>query len=486
MSAARNSQRTVGGVGSVAESYGEGDISFFQFLKAAGPVAVLFYGLTRLIGSIVNLVWSWRYSLLVLILTAYLVTNGSTTLGVIGVIVFGVSIGVTVYGGTRRFSPFVADLTRHRRQREDAEALGRGNDFLHQAGIVRDDGRVWDAHIWDDDAADACVFVTQAIPGVSVSTVVDKARAFMDVFNAVRVKADQLGGGALQLVFYRTDPLDAPQTRATPANLDPAKMCVTCAVNSDGDDVALTFGDSSGMVVGGIPGSGKTAGVTSFLLPLALSPHVDLSVIDGKGGQDWESYGPKCSTYIRGDEDLTPIVEFLASFHAEMLDRLDSQRERLGTSNFWNASVDIRDAAREPFKLLVIDECQGIFEGAGRSKEEKEQLGQILRYCSAVVKRGRSAGFFIIFITQKPTSEALPTAIRDNAGLRIAFRLTTTAAESAVLGATPEDPDSPRALSIPSSRKGGAVLATDTGRVEYVRFYYIPEDVQENLLKGDS
>lgn len=480
------SSGTVGAVGSVAESYSNGEISLFAFLKAAGLTAVLCYGLARLIRNLLSLLWTFRWSVLTLTFVTLFVTDENTALVVLGWVALAIALGTSIYPRTRAFSPFSADILRLRARRQEEEEIRRGNEFLRQAGIVKDDGVVWDARIFEAEDADALVLTTQALPGVSPVSLADKARAFQSTFDAVRVKVTPLPAGALQLVFYRSDPLDEGQVLNQPAALDPVKMKVTCAVNSEGEPVSIQFGDSSGMVVGGIPGSGKTAGVTSFLLPLALSPHVDLSVIDGKGGQDWESYGPRCSTYIRGDEDLTPIVDFLSAFHSEMLERLDSQKERLGTSNFWNADVTTRDRASEPFKLLVIDECQGIFETNGRSKEEKEQLGQILRYCSAVVKRGRSAGFFIIFITQKPTSEALPTAIRDNAGLRIAFRLTTTAAESAVLGATPEDPDSPRALAIPSSRKGGAVLATDTGKIEYVRFYYIPETVQENLLKGDS
>lgn len=42
-------------------------------------------------------------------------------------------------------------------------------------------------------------------------------------------------------------------------------------------------------------------------------------------------------------------------------------------------------------------------------------------YLKQLLFKGRQAGIFLILSTQKPTAEAIPTAIRDQMGLRIAL-----------------------------------------------------------------
>lgn len=388
-----------------------------------------------------------------------------------------------------KFAPVMADIGRLTESMKAKKYLKDGKNFLLKTGLVHarhiDDMKLDVALIPEDDKY--VFYLGEPLDGISQASLVLRVREFEPILDAKRSFAEPLSGGGVKMTFYLVDPLDEPMVLDEPGDFDPEKMTVSCAVNSFGETQSITFGDSSGMVVGGIPGSGKTAGLTSFLLPMALSDYVDLAIIDGKGGTDWSSYEPVASHYISGDEELEPIRDFLKDFHEEMVSRVQTQKERLGESNFWNVTADERLAAGLKFKLLVIDECQGVFEKAGRSKEEKELLEEIFRYLSAIVKRGRSAGFFAVFITQKPTAEALPTAIRDNAGLRIAFRLQTTQAETAVLGVSAADGlDMPRATEIPSDRKGGAVLGTDTGTYEQVRFFYIPEKEQERLLQGAS
>lgn len=439
-----------------------------------------------MVGSLMRAAWAWRITLAWIALVAFLFAGD---LAWAAYLFIAAGIGVMVAGYWQRplwsFAPFMADYFRIRAHRILAAQVRDGRSFLVQSGICSPDVAETVFITLVRNPETVVLTLDGMITGLAPSEFVRKAQAFNSLLGAVRSAARPLDNAGVELTFYLVDPLDLPQQRDDVPGLEPDKMRVECAVNSFGAPVSLTFGDSSGMVVGGVPGSGKTAGLTSFLLPLALSKYVNLSIIDGKGGEDWTSYGSRADTYIRGDEDFVPILGFLEKKYSEMLERLDGQKQRLGTSNFWNASAEQRLAAGEKFELIVIDECQGLFEDKGRSSEEKAMMGKILRVLSSFVKRGRSAGFFVIFITQKPTNESLPTAIRDNSGLRVAFRLTTSAAETAVLGVLPDDAlNVPRAISIPASRKGGAVLANDSGSFEDVRFFYVPEDLQQRLLEG--
>lgn len=432
--------------------------------------------------KLTSFIWAWRITTAWVV--ALLILSGFPK---VAVLVLGVGLMVAAYWQPvcGKFAPVLADYKRRSVKKTAAQQRFDGQNFLVQAGIVSDqyiDDFNPDAVMVD--MGDTLVLTVEALTGVPSATVAEKSKVFAPYLNAVRTSASKIQNGGTKITFFLTDPLDEGLTVDQAPALAPEKMSVVCARDALGKDQSITFGDSSGMVVGGIPGSGKTAGLTSFLLPLALSDDVDLSIIDGKGGEDWTNYEVASTKFIRGDEDLVPVRDFLKEHHAEMMDRMASNKRLLGTSNFWNGTPEQRRSAGLKFKLLVIDECQGIFETTGRTKEEKVILGEIYKYCSALVKRGRSAGFMTIFITQKPTNDSLPTGIRDNAGIRVAFHLTTSAAETAVLGSKPEDAvDMPSALAIPSSRKGGAVMASDTGEFQDVRFFYIPEDVQERLLQ---
>lgn len=431
---------------------------------------------------------AWRLAItLSWFVVLMLVAASEVVLALVAVLGIGIAVASYWVPVLRKFAPFVADWYRYKKvlgaRKQSQDAL----EFLFAANLISEQDlseKPPKARMFYEKGT--IVFeLKQALRGVPPHSFVAKAKEFEALLDAKRSVAEPLSGGGVRITFYLTDPLDEAVVRTEVGAFDPEKMSVACAINSFGEERSITFGDSSGMVVGGIPGSGKTAGLTSFLLPMALSEYVDLSIIDGKGGADWTNYSDVAQTFISGDDDLVPIRDFLRDFYEEMVSRVATMKDLIGNSNFWNISAAERLAAGLRFKLLVIDECQGVFETAGRSKEEKELLGEIFRYLSAIVKRGRSAGFFAVFITQKPTAEALPTAIRDNAGLRIAFRLQTSQAENAVLGVSASDGiEMPRAVEIPASRKGGAVIGTDSGGFEAVRFFYIPEKEQEQLLSA--
>ncbi|PFC87093.1 cell division protein FtsK, partial [Bacillus cereus] len=48
-------------------------------------------------------------------------------------------------------------------------------------------------------------------------------------------------------------------------------------------------------------------------------------------------------------------------------------------------------------------------------------------------RRGRAAGFRLIYATQYPTNSAMPSQLRQNIGARVCFRLQTEAGSRAVL-----------------------------------------------------
>lgn len=248
----------------------------------------------------------------------------------------------------------------------------------------------------------------------------------------------------------------------------------------DGSPAELTLRNQSGVVVGGVPGSGKTAGMTVIALAL-LRAGVHLHIIDGKGGDDWVWCAPAATDFAR--DDVSAVHEMLLSVQAAMRRRLASMRTDYGTSNFWN----IPASDRPPLEVVVIDECQTFFDaksvlGDKEAKEAKQKAAEITAIATDLVKKGRSAGYVVFVMTQKPTADSIPTALRDNCGVRVCFRVSTIEAAKAVLGDLPDGSPSP--VGIPRSRVGGAVIGRDDGTLAMCRFAYIDEDVATRIAEA--
>lgn len=383
------------------------------------------------------------------------------------------------------FAPLVADFKRLRINVKNRGALRRGNRWLRSVGLAsQTDEEVYPVRFHSQELK--TVVELDPIPGLSSAKIRDTAQMYKDREDSESMTIESLGAGSTRLTFYKVDPLDESVTIEKPAPFDPEKMEVTCARNRTGEDVTIKFGGFAGSLISGMPGSGKTAGASTFLIPMSKSPDVSLTLIDGKAGTEWDAYKSVAEHFqlVANSEDLVAVRDLLLEARDDMLTRIQTNKEVLGDSNFWNVPASKRRAAGRTFRLIVIDEAHEVYKTAVTSKEDKAVADEIEVLIKTLVKRGRSAGVHVMQLTQKPTADAIPTAIRDNSGLKISFRVDSSEVEKAALGSVPEDLDAPRATGIPSARKGGAIVVTDTGSREAVRFFYMPESAMTKALSG--
>ena len=84
----------------------------------------------------------------------------------------------------------------------------------------------------------------------------------------------------------------------------------------------------------------------------------------------------------------------------------------------------------EPVHLTVIDELAYYTATVG-TKAEREKFSTMLRDCSA---RGRKCGYRYILATQRPSTDIVPSSLRDLFGYRWAFRCATDDSSDVVLG----------------------------------------------------
>ena len=202
---------------------------------------------------------------------------------------------------------------------------------------------------------------------------------------------------------------------------------------------------------------------------------VSLYIADGKGGSDWAWCSPYVTRYTNND-NFDDILAMLHEVRDLMRTRLRSNVAEHGDSNFWHWEPTFNDCA----VVVILDEIQNWITPAVKTKETKEKSEEFIAPVIDIVKKGRSAGITLIAMTQKPTTDALPSVLCDNAALKVAFRCSTPEMAKSALGSLPDGSSSPTAIDF--VQKGMSVMTMDSGMAEYVQWDYLPESDIPALL----
>lgn len=316
------------------------------------------------------------------------------------------------------------------------------------------------------------------LPGTIPGDFTKRADDLAHALGARAVRVTSPNPGWVVLTIVRRDPLEVELKLSS---VKPAMDLtqVAFAVGEDGRWRYRNYANTASEVGGGVPGSGKTAGETSLACALIQNPAVQYVVLDGKGGTDWSWIEPRASIFLAEDEDLDTVADVIETVHQVMRHRLQTQKATRGDSNFWNMPI----VAEHPVIVLLVDEVQTYVEEPKTMGKDKADLGKLITSrLTQMVKKGRSAGVIVKPMTQKPTGDALPTAMRDNAGIRTAWWVTSRNAAEAILGPiVNESTISP--VDIGKSRPGVAVVDNGTGELERVRYPYVSETTAEHIAK---
>lgn len=207
-------------------------------------------------------------------------------------------------------------------------------------------------------------------------------------------------------------PIDKPYT----APLDLKNDAVHMGIDENGKAYYLETAGHSGLIVAGIPGSGKTVALRRLVQSFALDSANKVVVFDGKGTQDFNDLTRENIKVFSGIPDTSTAI-------VEELERLSLQLQERAANGDNPGRV-----------VVVVDECQGYIPAKGLTGEEKEAREKAVKVLKDLVARGRSLGFLTVLATQKPDATTLPTVLRDNCGLRACGRLRTSEGEKMVLG----------------------------------------------------
>lgn len=442
--------------------------------------------------STVARIWRWKLTYLWIALIALTYWIVGTTGNVLALLAFtvafvGVHAGGYFYAPLWRAAMFHSEVQKRTAMVQQRTTVNKAFKFLvEDAGVLPKDT----THIssWMDEDEDKIVLHWRdTITGQTDDQIAQRLMSHKRELKTRRAEVREDDDMFLDIVFFKKDPLDEGHAIHAPQKVNLQNMSVPVGVDSAGKIVEIEYAGKAISLIGGQTGSGKTIAVSSVLTAfVAETKAVELHIIDNKGGADWNAFEPVSKTYMTVDgidKTLQDVADFAEEIYAEMKRRVRTNLETLGESNFWEATPAQREAAGLKFLLCVIDECQEVFDKTGRTSAEMQLIGRITRLFTAIAKMGRSAGIHLMFVTQKPTSDSLPSSISGQAGIRIALSVDTVAAEESILGPTnAEDLNQPRAISIPKKRKGGAVFANDEGGRTMGRFYYFAEKEQRPYL----
>ncbi|MDX3087174.1 FtsK/SpoIIIE domain-containing protein [Streptomyces sp. ME02-6978a] len=214
----------------------------------------------------------------------------------------------------------------------------------------------------------------------------------------------------------------------------------------------------SNLLVGGIPGSGKTSCALAIVLGVALDPTAELWIYELKGSGDLDSVKPICHRYVSGDddEDLEAALAGMRSGIAEYQRRAAFVRSLPASEVPEGRKVTRALAEKYPEqqlgpRVIVIDEVQELFTHADY-KDEAAALA------TRLIKKARAYGIILILLTQNPDAPSLPSSVSSSVGTRLCLAVMDWRANNNVLGTGAYDRGL-RATDISIDEQGTGILA---------------------------
>lgn len=159
-------------------------------------------------------------------------------------------------------------------------------------------------------------------------------------------------------------------------------------------------------LISGSTGCGKTF-LLFHLICMYIKCHAEIVIIDPKKSDLYSLKELNLPQLKAVECNIGPICKVLRETMDEMNQRYLQMQGHFGQT--------YRDLGLYP-KVIIIDEIASL--SASASKRDQDELNSSLKQ---LIFKGRQAGIQVILATQKPESEAIPTAIRDNLGLRVAL-----------------------------------------------------------------
>lgn len=195
----------------------------------------------------------------------------------------------------------------------------------------------------------------------------------------------------------------------------------------NGNIIRHDFDKDKHLIIAGATGYGKSAILKLIVTTLISQQHenVELSLIDLKGGSAFHRF-KDCKQVKYYSRDPLSAEDVLKSVQIDMNGSFENVVD--------NGYEDVKEANIKKRHFIIIDEAADLTE----YKKAMEIITDIAR-------RGRSAGYYLIFCTQYPTMQVIPPQTKRNIIARLCYVVDTDTASRVVLdeGGADNLPDIP-------------------------------------------
>lgn len=209
--------------------------------------------------------------------------------------------------------------------------------------------------------------------------------------------------------------------------LKPDTWSVPIGFTRKGDIIWHDFDKSKHLIIAGATGYGKSAILKLITTTLIEQQpeNVELSLIDLKGGSAFHRFR-NCKQVKYYSRDPQSAQDTLEAVQIEMNESFRAVVD--------NGYEDVKEAGIKSRHFIIIDEAADLAE-----------YGKAMDIITDIARRGRSAGYYIIFCTQYPTAQVIPSQTKRNIIARLCYVVDTDTASRVVLdeGGADKLPDIP-------------------------------------------
>lgn len=244
-------------------------------------------------------------------------------------------------------------------------------------------------------------------------------------------------------------------------------------VTRDGRHIWASLAHTSHLLIAGKSGSGKSTAVNAGLVALlrAHDPReLRMILIDGKGGVELWPYNG--APHLALPVATTPDAAALAlAWLVNEVGRREVIFRAAGVRSLRAYNAAARGVDPLPLVAAVIDEVTDLVMLWGGPKSPP--FTDLVRLAS----KARSFGVILVMSTQNPRADVLDTLVRENAGVRVAFKVDTATQSRMILGMA-------GAEAIPPARPGRCLVAGLADVPQVLQGYAVTDDTVTGLVSG--
>jgi len=197
--------------------------------------------------------------------------------------------------------------------------------------------------------------------------------------------------------------------------LKPKSWAVPIGYTRKGEIIYHDFDKSKHLIIAGATGYGKSAILKLITTSLIEQQpdNTELSLIDLKGGSAFHRFR-NCKQVKYYSREPKQAEVFLKSIQDEMNESFEKVVD--------NGFEDVKEARIKKRHFIIIDEAADL-----------SDYQDAMDIITDIARRGRSAGYYLIFCTQYPTAQVIPSQTKRNIIARLCYVVDTATASNVVL-----------------------------------------------------